>query len=264
MPVYVLRENAVLAGALGGIVLSHHEQGRQAALIAEKVLQGTPISSIKVIRESPNRPIFNYFALKRFGISEADLPPDSLVLNKPVTIIEQYAALVASMLAVFALLIGFITYLVWQILARKRVEKALRENEERFRNLIEGSIQGVLIDRWRKPVFVNRSFADILGYESPDEILAMDSMESCVAPHERERLQRYTEARLNGEAAPALYEYDAVRKDGSIVSLQNFVRVIRWNGQPAIESCCSTPITRRSPARTRSCKGPGPCSTNTG
>lgn len=116
----------------------------------------------------------------------------------------------------------------------KQAEQTLRESERRFRNLIEGSIQGILIHENRKPLFVNRSFADILGYDSPEQILAMDSTDPLVAPYERERLRAYTNARLRDEPAPVQYEYDALRKDGSIVTLQTFVRVINWDGKRAI------------------------------
>lgn len=41
--------------------------------------------------------------------------------------------------------------------------RKLRESEERFRNLIEGSIQGILVHRDFEPLFVNQAYADILG-----------------------------------------------------------------------------------------------------
>ncbi len=107
---------------------------------------------------------------------------------------------------------------------------------ERFRNLIEGSIQGILIERYRKPLFVNRAFATLLGYDSPAEVLALATLEAHVAPHERERLARYADARFRGESAPVHYEYDAVRKDGSIITLANVVRVVSWEGEPAIQN----------------------------
>ena len=119
---------------------------------------------------------------------------------------------------------------------RTRAEEALRQSEERYRNLIEGSVQGIVIDRNRQPIFVNQSFADILDYDAPEEILAMASLDPCVAPHERPRLKRYTEARLKGKQAPTQYEYNALRKDGSIATLQNVVRVITWEGEPAIQN----------------------------
>jgi diguanylate cyclase (GGDEF)-like protein/PAS domain S-box-containing protein len=124
----------------------------------------------------------------------------------------------------------------WEVDERQRTEQALRASEERFRNLIEGSIQGILIERGRKPLFVNQAFARILGYDSPAEVLALESLEAHVAAHERARLTGYTQARLRGDHAPVQYEYDAVRKDGSIITLENVVRVVNWDGAPAIQN----------------------------
>lgn len=132
--------------------------------------------------------------------------------------------------------VDYFLSLYQDITKRKQAEDALRESEERFRNLIEGSIQGIVIDQARKPVFVNQSFVDILGYESAAEILAMESLDPCVASYERVRLRAYTEARLKGKDAPTQYEYNAVRKDGSVVTLQNVARVVKWKGEPAIQS----------------------------
>ena len=52
---------------------------------------------------------------------------------------------------------------------RVHAERALRESEERFRNLIEGSIQGIFIERDSKVLFANQAFAEIMGYDSPDQ-----------------------------------------------------------------------------------------------
>ena len=121
-----------------------------------------------------------------------------------------------------------------EIVERKQAEEVLRQSEERFRNLIEGSIQGIYIHRDFKPLFVNQAFADILGYDSTDELLAsIESIQEHHAPHERARIQGYKEARLRGEDVPSQYEYEALRKDGTIVTLQNVVRVINWEGDLA-------------------------------
>jgi diguanylate cyclase (GGDEF)-like protein/PAS domain S-box-containing protein len=112
----------------------------------------------------------------------------------------------------------------------------LKDSEDRFRNLIEGSIQGILIHRNWTPLFVNRAYATILGYDSPEELMALGSVENHLAPYERERRRRYMEARMRGEPAPDQYEFDAVRKHGTIVTLQNVVSVVKWDGEPAIQS----------------------------
>ncbi len=119
----------------------------------------------------------------------------------------------------------------------KKRGDVLRQSEERFRNLIEGSVQGIFIHRDFKPLLINHAFAEILGYESEDDYLAhIKSTLEHVAPHERNRVRGYKEARLRGEEAPIRYEYAALCKDGSIVTLQNNVRVIDWEGEPAIQS----------------------------
>jgi diguanylate cyclase (GGDEF)-like protein/PAS domain S-box-containing protein len=115
-------------------------------------------------------------------------------------------------------------------------DEALQESEKRFRNLIEGSVQGIYIHRNLKPLFVNRSLANILGYESESTLLAsMKTIDEHFAPHERERMLGYNKARFRGEEVPIQYEYEALRKDGGIVTLQNVVRVIHWEGEPATQ-----------------------------
>ena len=122
------------------------------------------------------------------------------------------------------------------ITERKLQEDALRESEERFRNLIEGSVQGIFIHRDFKPLFVNQAFAEILGYESTEELLAnTKSLDEHLAPDELERIRGYAQARLKGGEAPVRYEYDALRKDGKTVTLQNVVRVVKWEGETAIQ-----------------------------
>lgn len=118
---------------------------------------------------------------------------------------------------------------------RRSAEDALRESEERYRNLIEGSIQGIYIHQNWRPLFVNQAYADILGYGSPDEILAMESFEHHIALHERPRLMSNLAARLGGESVPVHYEYDALRKDGSMVTLDKVVRLVYWKGQVAVQ-----------------------------
>jgi len=121
----------------------------------------------------------------------------------------------------------------------------LKDSEDRFRNLIEGSIQGILIHRNWTPLFVNQAYASILGYDSPEELMALGSVENHLAPYERDRRRRYMEARMGGEPAPSQYEFDAVRKHGTIVTLQNVVRVVKWDGDQAIQSTIIDVTERR-------------------
>ncbi len=123
-----------------------------------------------------------------------------------------------------------------QVAERTRAEEALQDSEEQFRKLIEGSIQGVVIHRDGKALFANPAMADMFGYDSPEEIVALPSIRPLKAEHERERLEAYSAARLEGRTGPEHYEFEGVRKDGIPIWLENFVTVVDWKGEPAIQS----------------------------
>ena len=117
---------------------------------------------------------------------------------------------------------------------RKRTEEGLLQSETRFRNLIEGSLQGILIHRNQKPLFVNDALGDAMGY-TRDEILAMNSILLMAAPHERVRLADYYHARMAGQPAPTQYEYQGLRKDGSLAWFEIRPMVVDWDGEPAVQ-----------------------------
>ncbi|MBL6946524.1 MAG: PAS domain S-box protein [Rhodospirillales bacterium] len=127
---------------------------------------------------------------------------------------------------------------------REKAEQSLHESEERFRDLVEGSIQGITVVQNAKAVFANQAAADIMGYETPGEILDLPNSEVIIAPHESDRLSKYRESRLRGEDAPSFYEFQGMRKDGTVIWIDNQVRLVNWKGEPAIQSTF-VDITRR-------------------
>jgi PAS domain S-box-containing protein len=117
---------------------------------------------------------------------------------------------------------------------RQRTEEALRDSEAKFRSLVHGSLQGIVVHRQHRPLFVNQTFATMLGYTTPEELLALESMLLLVHPQDQERLSAYCSARLRGDDVPAQYEYRAVRKDGSRLWMEVRATVVSWEGAPAV------------------------------
>ena len=124
---------------------------------------------------------------------------------------------------------------VVDISERKRAERQLQESERKFRNLVEGAIEGILIRRDNKLVFVNQPLADMFGY-STDELLALKSIDALFAPSERARLRGYYEQRSQGNEAPSRYEFEGQRKDGTVIWLDASVREVEWEGRSAIQA----------------------------
>jgi PAS domain S-box-containing protein len=130
-------------------------------------------------------------------------------------------------------------------LVRKRTDTALRESEERFRNLVEGSLHGIaIVDTEFVPLFVNNAYAVMFGYANFQDMQPLDSHLSLFSPGERERLLAYGEARLRGDPIPVSYELDGTRKDGKVMHLVNTMRLIAWKGRPAFQ-ITATDISER-------------------
>ena len=118
----------------------------------------------------------------------------------------------------------------------KQREEKLAEHERGFRRLIEESVQGIVVIQDWKPVYANQAYADIFGYASPSEILAMNSIRQMVSdPNEFRDLQEAVENPTQG-AFRAQHEFKGVRKDGTIVWLDNRMSLITWYGRIAVLS----------------------------
>ena len=124
---------------------------------------------------------------------------------------------------------------------------AVEESEKQFRNLIEGSIQGVFVHEDWNILFANQAMADIFGYEGAEEILALKRVEPLIAPDERERLTGYRTERGKGEDAPEIYEARGLDKGGSEIWLEFRVRNVDWHGIAAMQ-CVIIDISERKAA----------------
>ncbi|MBT6607826.1 MAG: PAS domain S-box protein [Rhodospirillaceae bacterium] len=117
----------------------------------------------------------------------------------------------------------------------KHLDEQLKRTERRFHTLTQGALEGVIIHRDFKLLYVNETVAEISGY-SVDELLAMESVLQLVAPADKERLAALGDARLSGEIGSTQYEQQWRKKDGSLIWLRNMARQIDWDGEAAIQS----------------------------
>ena len=82
VPIYGAWDFYLGHGILGGKLVSGFDQGRVAAQMAVRVLEGESPSKIPVVRESMNRFQFDDLQLRRFGIAKEQLPSGSLIINR--------------------------------------------------------------------------------------------------------------------------------------------------------------------------------------
>ncbi len=124
------------------------------------------------------------------------------------------------------------------ITERTRAEEAVHLSEQKFRYLIEGSIQGIVIsDKDMTIVFANQAGAEMFGYDDPADMMSMGDSKALMAKGERARLKGYHAARVGDDKeAPRHYEFRARRKDGSNFWVYNQPKLIEWDGKPATQN----------------------------
>jgi PAS domain S-box-containing protein len=126
----------------------------------------------------------------------------------------------------------------------RQLRQQRAEFETRFQTLVETSLQGILIHRGFKPLFVNEAWAALHEY-TVREILRMESVLPLLAPEEREQAEANAAAGLRGEPVRSTYEAQHLRKDGSRIWFEKFTSVVDWDGEPAVQTAVIDRTKRR-------------------
>lgn len=96
IPIYGVWDFSLGYGLVGGMLTSGYYQGELAAMLAQRILNGEKPAAIPVVKNSPNHYMFDSSQMKRFNIQNAELPPDSIIINdtysgkKQVLILNSY------------------------------------------------------------------------------------------------------------------------------------------------------------------------------
>ena len=143
---------------------------------------------------------------------------------------------------------GLLSRSIRYSIERKRAEEALRESEERFRELADMLPQMVFeIDENGAIAFLNQASFVTMGY-TPDDITT-DPMAvlGTLAPEDQERA-RANIAGASSKQSQGGTEYTAVRKDGTTLPVLVFTSPIVQDGKPAGLRGIAIDITERKRA----------------
>jgi PAS domain S-box-containing protein len=119
-------------------------------------------------------------------------------------------------------------------LERKRSEQGLQESEKKYRRLVDSSLTGIYITQGHILRFCNQKFAEIFGFERPEELIGT-SIQKLVSPESWKTVDRQVRLRENGRKRTARYEFRAIRKDGSAFDTEVLGARIFYEGEPAIQ-----------------------------
>lgn len=108
----------------------------------------------------------------------------------------------------------------------------IKESEELFRKLFDNTQVGVDIIQDGKFIYVNKKFAEMLGY-GVEEIIGQNP-ERFIHPGDKEVFRKYYRGRLDGKLNHVNYRLRVIRKDGEVRIIDAYGTKIMLKGKPAI------------------------------
>jgi PAS domain S-box-containing protein len=214
-PIFTVDDVDVGTGAVGGYVFSFTLAGQTAAGMAVRLLNGEKPQDIAIVRGA-NTYLFDWRALKRWGLMEKDLPPGSVVLNRQLTMWEAYKIYIISGISLILAEALLIFGLVWQRRRRRAAETELAITYDRLRMAVEAG-RSVGWD-WDIKSGRDRWFGDletVFGIQSDSYSGHVDDFRRRIHPEDRELVwQAVADARQNRK--PYVAEFRVVRTDGAV------------------------------------------------
>ena len=118
---------------------------------------------------------------------------------------------------------------------REQLARELMDSEDKFRRLVETSLDGIVLHRDLKLLYVNRACLKMFHYQEPQEMQDR-SLLQFVDPQYRQVASRWQTQLQRRAATPRIFEMKGVRKDGSKFDLEGVSFPTTYEGQPAIQT----------------------------
>jgi PAS domain S-box-containing protein len=130
-------------------------------------------------------------------------------------------------------ILTFISEQVAMAIERKKIERELKESEEKFRNLAEQSPNMIFINKKGKVVYANKKCEEMMGYKREEFYSSGFDFMTLIAPESRGIVQKsFTKHTKGKESLP--YEYALLTKKGQRIEAILTTRLINYEGERAI------------------------------
>lgn len=118
--------------------------------------------------------------------------------------------------------------------SKQKVKTSWKEAEQKYRQLVDHSLEGLYIVQDFKIVFCNKKLAEIFGFKDYQELLGFN-IKDLVEPKSWKLVKSQIDLRLSGKQEISHYEFQGIKKDGSIIDLETLGSTITYNDKPAIQ-----------------------------
>jgi len=214
-PVFVMDDVDLRDGTVGGDLVNWANDGRAAADMAVRILNGERPEDIPVVA-SKHAYMFDWRALQRWGLKESDLPPSSIVLNRPPSFWQLYKRYVLAGVLMLVAQALVIVALLWQWARRRNAENELAIMYDRHRLAMEsGRAVGW---EWDLKTGRNSWFGDLktmFGIATETHVGPVEDFYGYVHPEDRKPVSdAVANARINHR--PYAAEFRVVWPDGTV------------------------------------------------
>ena len=229
-PIFGQFELMLGRGAVGGKMISGERRGHALGMAALQFFNGqlTPQAGLEPVRQSI---VFDYLALQRFGLQERTLPPDSTLINAPVSIFESNPQPFLMGAIVLVVLLGLIVLLVMGLRLRRQSNRLLQENEQRYRQLFDHNPSAMLVYEQTKFTVraANQAFVSLLGI--PQEAIKGRCIDTIVIPEQRQSLMARARELNDGSLSTAYWK--GLTRSGEVRVMEAVGQGIEFEGRPA-------------------------------
>jgi signal transduction histidine kinase len=192
-PIVIDQETRLGHGGTGGFLLQPTPIGEATARILLRLFNGESAATIPVVAGEFAKPIFDWRELKRWNISEANLPAGSEIRFREYGAWEQYRIQIILISAALLLQAAGISWLIYEIGRRQRAEmqsrSAMAELTYMDRRATAGQLSASLTHEVNQPLagIVTRASAALrwLRAEKPNLEKAEAALESILAAGHR-------------------------------------------------------------------------------
>ena len=214
-PVYGFLDQYLGHGIVGGRLYSVSAHGEEAAKLALQVLAGKPPSSMPPVTIGASATMLDWRQLRRWGISESQLPPEAVVRFRPSSLWTHYKGYVIGATFIVVLQTLLISGLVLQLSRRRRAESAFKDSEERFRLAADAAHLGMWgWNRAHDRLWATENCRSLHGLPQAGEI-TYRMFTDVVHPEDRETIRRAVREALR-DRVPFVAEYRVVLPAGDV------------------------------------------------
>jgi len=129
------------------------------------------------------------------------------------------------------------------VTTKKNMQEALEESEKKYRELFDNSLLGVFIYIDRSVYYCNRQFANLMGFNKPDDVIGM-TLKDFISPEHFHLVNSQFKLGEIGKEGKIHFEFKAKRNDNSAFDAEIYGARILFDGKSAMQ-CSILDITER-------------------